>query len=169
MKHYSLAVSIALLGFEFSGVGQEFQAPVFNRVWDASFGGSGEDVFPDALNAIKATLDGGYVLAAASASSETGNKMTAGYGATDFWILKLDKRGNRMWEQTYGGSGSEGLQHILVTTDGGYLLVGESNSRSDGNKTAPNRGGIDAWLVKIVSVKGSTSSGRAAASARLTA
>lgn len=53
------------------------------------------------------------------------------------------------WQKAYGGSGSDGLISAIKTNDGGYLLGGFSTSGISGEKSEPNRGKEDYWVVKI--------------------
>ena len=45
------------------------------------------------------------------------------------------------WERTFEGAGSDSFQDVLRTGDGGYLLVGSTESKG--------AGGQDGWIVKI--------------------
>ena len=49
------------------------------------------------------------------------------------------------WETSWGGSGSDFAESIIQTSDGGFLMVGDSNSTDLGFK---NKGGRDAIIVK---------------------
>ena len=137
--------------------------------WQKSFGGSGSDF----LQSIKTTSDGGFILAGTSNSSNENSAQTsrndkkdACRGGDDFWIIKLDAKGNEMWQKTIGGMGQEKLQSIVRTMDGGYVMAGSSSSPgpSEGGekgslsemgekviseKTAPNYGNMDYWMVKL--------------------
>ena len=126
------------------------------KLWERSYGGSRDDT----LEAIVSATDGGFLLAGFSSSGPfgpyvDGNKYATNHGLYtvenpyDGWVVRIDIAGNRIWDATYGGTQDDQLWDALATSDGGFLLVGWSKSGADGNKTAPNRGGMDAWLVKI--------------------
>ena len=68
----------------------------------------------------------------------------------NYEIVKTDAVGNIQWQQIYGGTECDYLSKILETSDGGYLLGGNSNS-SDGDASS-NNGLTDYWIVKINSV-----------------
>jgi hypothetical protein len=52
------------------------------------------------------------------------------------------------WQKVLGGTGSEGYGIIILqTTDGGYIIAGNTNS-NDGDVLG-NHGGYDAWVVKL--------------------
>jgi hypothetical protein len=71
----------------------------------------------------------------------------------DYWIVKIDKSGNILWQNTIGGS-DEMMHCILLrqTSDGGYILGGYSLSNISGDKTENRLGLYDYWMVKIDSI-----------------
>jgi hypothetical protein len=97
--------------------------------WQKTYGNS----CVDANFSIQQTQEGGYILASVS--------LTFGTGNTDIWILKLNAEGEIEWQKTYGGSGFELAHSIQKTQDGGYMVVGWTDSFGSGN--------IDAWLLKL--------------------
>jgi hypothetical protein len=122
--------------------------------WQKSFGGSGVDL----LQSIRLTSDGGYILAGISDSKKGLDKKDDAKGNDDFWIIKLDAKGNELWQKTIGGSGQEKLHSITLTADGGYLLGGSSSSYKSTNvsgiqdlfgKAENTRGNMDYWVVKL--------------------
>ena len=50
-------------------------------------------------------------------------------------MVKLDYDGNVEWDKSFGGYDEDLLFDIEVTSDGGYILMGESGSDDNGNKT----------------------------------
>ncbi|WP_165824134.1 T9SS type A sorting domain-containing protein [Pseudochryseolinea flava] len=114
-------------------------------LWEKSFGGSGSDV----LSRLLSTSDGGYLLGGSSNSAQGGDKSQPSQGGDDYWIVKVDANGNKQWDKRFGGSGTDNLQLLLATLDGGYLLGGSSNSGQNGDKGQPSWGGDDYWIVKI--------------------
>ena len=123
--------------------------------WQKSFGGNGLDL----LQSIRLTNDGGFILAGTSFSNKGLDKAANSKGISDFWIIKLDAKGNEMWQQTIGGSGQEKLQSIALTADGGYILGGSSDSdkaladekglEDTNGKKEESRGNLDYWAVKL--------------------
>ncbi|MCE3008971.1 MAG: T9SS type A sorting domain-containing protein, partial [Bacteroidetes bacterium] len=112
--------------------------------WDRTYGGAGYDE----LYSLVAT-DDGYLLGGVTFSSPSGNKTAPNRGGEDYWVVKIDAQGAVQWDSTYGGTDYDMLHSIVATTDGGYLLGGRSQSFQTGNKTAPNRGASDYWLVRL--------------------
>jgi hypothetical protein len=51
-----------------------------------------------------------------------------GAGSTDMWVLKLDISGNVFWQKTYGGTEYDFANAIQQTSDGGYIVAGETES-----------------------------------------
>ncbi|MGB0929428.1 MAG: PKD domain-containing protein [Chitinophagales bacterium] len=116
-----------------------------NKIWDKNYGGNQAD----GILGIIGHSSGDYFLAGNSSSGVSGNKSSANYGNTDFWLLKINAQGDKIWDYSYGGSGREVLHSITNTPDGGFLLMGYSNSSVDGSKTSFNYGGYDFWVVKV--------------------
>jgi len=100
-----------------------------NEVWNQTYGGKE----PEYAECILETGDGGYILA--------GMTESFGAGSSDAWLVRIDSEGNEVWNQTYGGTGSESAYRVLETSDGGYILAGMTESFG--------AGASDAWLVKI--------------------
>ncbi|MBS1656496.1 MAG: T9SS type A sorting domain-containing protein [Bacteroidetes bacterium] len=114
------------------------------KQWDASFGGNGDDK----LSSIEQTSDGGYLLAGFSNSGISGDKSQPIVGKDDYWIVKTDVNGVKQWDKTFGGVGTDELEKAIQTSDGGYLLAGNSDSGTSGDKSQPTQGGFDYWILK---------------------
>ncbi|PSR52709.1 hypothetical protein AHMF7605_03795 [Adhaeribacter arboris] len=116
-----------------------------NSAWDRRYGGSGYDV----LTSFIKTADGGYLSAGYSPSGISGDKTQASRGKNDYWMVKSDKNGKKIWDKRYGGGGDDYLNRVIQTQDGGYLLAGSSLSGISGDKSQASRGDRDYWIVKI--------------------
>lgn len=110
-------------------------------VWEQNYGGSSNDFAFGALN----TSDGGYIISGYTESSDV--DVSEAFGVIDVWVLKTDADGAIEWEQSYGGSGKDFGRQIVETGDGGYVVVGSTESL-DGDIT-DNSGLRDAWVIKI--------------------
>jgi len=117
-----------------------------NKVWRRYFGGSHVDQGKDVIQ----TDDGGFMLIGISESSDF--DITNAHGANDFWALKIDANGNKVWENSFGGSESEFAYQITSTKDGNFIVVGDSRS-SDFDISTPY-GNSDVWAVKFNSSNG---------------
>lgn len=58
-------------------------------------------------------------------------------------VMKLDEKGNLIWDRTYGGNEDEEATEVIETKDGGFLIAGYSDSYSK------NLNENDIWLLKI--------------------
>ena len=100
------------------------------------YGGSKVDV----ANSIINTKDG-YVLA--------GMSKTWGHGGEDAYVIKLDKDGNQIWHNAFGFRYDEVANQIIATRDGGYILVGTTDSdikkQQDIYVVKLNANGTRAW------------------------
>ena len=115
-----------------------------NKVWDKTYGGSGNDA-----PASFVILPDGYVLAGTSSSNPGSEKSDTLRGVTDFWVIKVDTGGNKIWDKTIGGPLMDQLNGIVLTTDNYLMLAGWTLSGSGGDKVSPSLGDFDYWLVKL--------------------
>ncbi|MBJ6118122.1 T9SS type A sorting domain-containing protein [Pontibacter sp. BT310] len=118
------------------------------KEWDKTLGGS----WTDDLRAIQQTPDGGYILVGDSKSGRSGDKSQAVIMVRDYWILRLDAAGNKMWDTTLGGTGDDYASAVIQTDDGGFLIGGYTTSGTNitiGDKSQPTNGGNDYWLIKV--------------------
>ncbi|NNV54327.1 T9SS type A sorting domain-containing protein [Limnovirga soli] len=116
-----------------------------NIAWQKTFGGK-ED---DECRSVQQTADGGYILGGHSRSDISGDKSENSKGGSDFWLIKTDKNGNKIWDRTFGGNDYDGISSLQQTGDGGYILGGKSDSNISGEKSQNSKGGFDYWLVKV--------------------
>src|SRR6185369_1458428 len=104
--------------------------------WQRSFGGTNDD----RLRSLQQTADGGFILGGFSnsdpASGANGNKSSSNFGNYDFWVVRTDAGGNKLWDRSFGGSGEDVLFSLQETTDRGFILGGYSTNRAGGNKTS---------------------------------
>jgi hypothetical protein len=115
------------------------------KQWDKSFGGTGDDE----LFAIQQTTDGGYILGGSSTSGNDGDKTDSSRGDADYWVVKVNAKGAKQWDKTFGGNNFDALHSLQQTSDGGYILGGLSYSGISGDKTGAIRGDADYWIVKV--------------------
>jgi hypothetical protein len=118
-----------------------------NKLWDKTFGSGAND----RLATVHQMADGSYALAAETGSGIEGDRSEAGQGALDYWLLKLDATGTKVWDHSFGGNNNDILNAMQPTADGGYLLGGFSYSGASGDKSQGTRGGTDYdfWVVKV--------------------
>jgi hypothetical protein len=65
------------------------------------------------------TDDGGFAL---TSSGETPS------GARNVFLIRLDEHGNQLWAKSFGGEVKETPYSLVQTSDGGFLIAGDSDS-----------------------------------------
>ena len=139
MKHDCFTLSlIAICMFTHS-----FAQPIIK--YQRTLGGSNDDNF----SCMDRTRDSGMIAGGTSYSGISRQKTDTSRGGADYWIIKLDKKGNKQWDKTIGGSSNDFLVAIQQTRDGGYVLGGYSYSNKSGDKSANRIGFPDYWIVKL--------------------
>ncbi len=99
-----------------------------NYKWHKVFGGDHNDN----ISSILVMPNGDIILAGTSDSGISGNKTAPHIGRTDewgyddYWVVKLDSNGNKLWDKTYGTNDSEYLTNAIVTPTGEIVLTGNS-------------------------------------------
>ncbi len=96
--------------------------------WNQSYGGT---AFDYAWSLIQ-TTDGGFAMA--------GKTNSFGNGDWDMWLVKTNTNGSAQWTRTFGSIYSEGVSSVIQTIDGGFILVGYTDSYGCGMD--------DIWAVK---------------------
>ena len=96
--------------------------------WSNTFGGSQND---NGLSVIS-TNDAGFAI--------TGMTKSLGDSNGDVWLIKVNSNGEMEWERTYGGDDTEYGRTIQQTVDGGYIIIGQTESFGLGYN--------DAYLIK---------------------
>lgn len=119
-----------------------------NIEWENSIGGSSVD----RLKRVQQTTNGGYICGGTSSSNASWDKSENSFGYSDYWVIMLDSIGNIVWQNSFGGNGSDDLISIQQTSDEGFICGGISDSPISGNKTENSQGEVDFWVVKLDSL-----------------
>lgn len=110
-------------------------------VWENNYGGSESEE----ATAMTNTLDGGYLISNISYSDDH-DVSTPNKGHSDAWLLKIDGAGHKEWGSSFGGPDFDEINDILPTSDSGFLLVGNTGSRTGLSNLAAN---FNIWAIKI--------------------
>jgi hypothetical protein len=112
-------------GRTLSGGNGEYDAQVIRMngalqpLWSRRAGGPSSDH----IHSLVATDDGGVVVAGS-------------YGTTtfdlDLWLMKLDANGNMLWSRIYPGPGTDRIEKVILSSDGGFLCTGTSGNAGTG-------------------------------------
>jgi hypothetical protein len=85
--------------------------------WSQTYGGNWG-------SSVVVTSDGGYAIAGTFENSTTYEQHAL--------LVKTDASGNEMWNQTYfEGSGTQNVYSIIITSDGGFAMVGYAYEEDD--------------------------------------
>jgi len=117
---------------------------VGNQLWDRTLGGTGDEQ-PEAIVELP---NGTILVGGLSFSLNGGNRTALSRGLADYWVVNLDVDGTILWDKAYGGLNTDNLRDMILTQDDGIILIGESYSGISGEKTGPNIGERDIWMVK---------------------
>ena len=100
-----------------------------DTLWTRTFGGTSEDIG----YSVQQTTDGGFVI-----SGYTWGGLN---GMSDVYTIKTDSNGVEVWSNHYGGTDQDYSKSIQQTTDGGYIICGETGSYGNGD--------ADIYLIKL--------------------
>jgi hypothetical protein len=100
--------------------------------------------------------DGNLGVIGTSRSIIGGDKTAQGFGMDDYWVVKMDSMGHKVWDYAYGGSMEElsnaaNLFHYdaVSTTGDSILIVGNTKSPASGTISVPVLGSTDYWAAMI--------------------
>ncbi|MDW7679756.1 MAG: choice-of-anchor D domain-containing protein, partial [bacterium] len=106
-----------------------------NLIWEKHYGGTDWD----RANSFVITNDGGYLMVGYTASPEFGAV------AREIYLVKVDADGNKQWQKIYGWEHKDSASDVIVTRDGGYLIVGSSERLYDSD--------FDTWRSDLYVIK----------------
>ena len=94
---------------------------------------------------IQETSDGGYIMSGYSKYINLSNKYIK--GGEDFWVFRLNARGDVIWTNTFGGRDDERGIDVIEYSPGVYYALGvkRNNFKNEGKTDREN----DWWLLRI--------------------
>jgi hypothetical protein len=98
-----------------------------NVVWSRTYGGSVDSAARSGV----LTQEGDYLMAGYTDSKGDGNY--------DFYLLDINSSGDIVWNNTYGGEGSQ-KAYSITKANGGYVVVGDIQIL---------KSETDAWVLKV--------------------
>src|SRR5688572_12838094 len=107
-----------------------------NKLWDKSFGGNSYELF----TAIRQLSDGGFIVSGSSFSAISGDKTEPSQGGWDYWLIRTDSSGNKIWDHRFGGTSDDFATGLVITSDGNIVVGGYSHSEASGDKSQGSQG-----------------------------
>ena len=106
------------------------------------FGGSDEEVAREIIE----LQDGGFGIVGSTKSTDGdfSNRMGNDW---DLFLIKIDEQGEVTWKKTYGGSADDFGFSLVESPEGGFVLMGYSNSQ-DGD-VPTTKGYHDNWIIRV--------------------
>ncbi|MCH8074414.1 MAG: hypothetical protein IIC64_01205 [SAR324 cluster bacterium] len=98
-------------------------------LWERTFGGKGMDTF----KTVSPAPGGGFVVAGATTTNSKGRR--------DGWVIRLDAKGKKLWEKTFGGAHDDAINSSTPMPGGGTLMAGYTRSSGNGHR--------DAWFLWV--------------------
>jgi len=124
-----------MVGYLFSFISNDYDVYLIKTdsagivSWTKSFGG----LNADKGNWVQQTADGGYII--------VGETESFGLTKLNVYLIKTDINGDTLWTKTLGGINDDQGNAIEQTTDGGYIITGNSGSFGAGD--------WDVYLIKV--------------------
>ncbi len=86
-----------------------------DSIWSKTLGGIGNDC----ARSIRRVNDSTFIIAG----------ITTSYSDTDdMWLMQINDNGDVLWSRNYNFGDHDGAYDVCKTPDGGYLMVGQTNS-----------------------------------------
>lgn len=108
--------------------------PNGNEIWSRRFGGNSYDK----ASSIIETNDGYLII---------GSTSSYGVGNYDMFVIKTDKKGNKLWQNTYGEFDNDYGYTAEIVADG-YIIKG-STQRCNSKDVLNRKCSVNVWFVTI--------------------
>jgi hypothetical protein len=105
-----------------------------NTVWSNIYGTGYYKTSNSFGYSVRQTSDGGYIVAGIT------NYLDGAHDSGDVYLVKTNSQGDSLWTKSYGGTKIDWGYSVRQTSDGGYIVAGETASFG--------AGGYDVYLIK---------------------
>jgi len=92
-----------------------------DTLWTKTYGGTSLDYG----QSVQQTSGGGYIIAGATWSSGDSSQT---------YLIKTNASGDTLWTRTYGGANPDLARSVYQTSDGGYIVAGQTRSFGDSDQ-----------------------------------
>ena len=106
-------------------------------LWRKLYGGT----YAESAEDVIAVKEGGFLIVGHTNSKAYTN------GERDMFVVRIDKLGKELWAMSFGGEGNDVARSAVELPNGDFIIAGETGS--GGGDVTYNRGGIDAWAIRI--------------------
>jgi len=107
-------------------------------LWSQSYGGSDNEMG----NALAVMPDGSYVLA--------GFTYSYAEGSLDAWVVKVNHRGEKVWDRVFGGLSTDEAFDVIITKEKNILMIGYTDVYiADKNYNNTSNNGNDVLAVLL--------------------
>ncbi len=103
-----------------------------HHLWNFSYGAENEDWGNDLIE----LSDGGFLI--------VGFFRSAPFYVGQLFMVRTDRNGNQLWNQTHGGPRKEAAYSVVQCQDGGFAVVGYMKEDTPN----PSIGPADVWLLR---------------------
>ena len=126
------------------GVASLFTSMVLGQeiLWEGFIGGLQYDAASNVL-----LVEDGSLLIGGELFSQDGAGRRNHSTKSDIYVQQVAAPGKVYWEAVLGGTGSETLADMVLSPDGGVVLLGTTDS--DDGDPLPGEGLMDIWVVKL--------------------
>jgi PKD repeat protein len=120
-----------------------------NLLWEHCYGGKKDDEGTGVVVEHDSSENEYYVITGWTTSND--GDVSGNHGSNDVWVFKIDKSGNLLWQQCYGGAGDDKAYHIEESNDPTNWIIAGATQSNDGDLAGKkiHSGDDDVWIFSI--------------------